>query len=55
MKLVKIFKRIIHPQHWLLEKDIYDLTGEIEMMEKQLPALRRKLDELRRIKATYQD
>jgi hypothetical protein len=53
MKIENIFKRIVHPQDWLLEKDIHDLTIEIEMMERQLPALRRKLDELRRRKARY--
>ena len=55
MKLLNILKRITHPKDWLLEKDIHDLTGEIEMMEKQLPAFKRKLDELKRRKNRYQD
>lgn len=55
MKITKIFKRITHPGDWMLEKDIHDLELEIEMMEKQLPAFRRKLNDLRTRKQKYQD
>lgn len=50
MKLVNILKRIVKPQHWLLEKDIQDLKTEIDMVERQLPSLKQKLRELEEIK-----
>lgn len=50
-----VLKRIVHPQHWLLEKDIKDLETEIEMLERQLPAFKRKLDHLKSVQASYRD
>lgn len=50
MGFINFFKRIVHPEDWLLEKDIHDLEVEIELYERQLPAFRKKLDELKRRK-----
>ena len=55
MNLQNIIKRILHPGDWMIEKDIHDLEIEIELAERQLPALRRKLNELRTRKQKYQD
>lgn len=50
---MNILKRIFHPKDWLLEKDIHDMEIEIELMEKQLPSLRRKLELAKRKLAEY--
>lgn len=53
--LQKLITRILHPGDWMLEKDIRDMEAEIEMMEKQLPAYKRKLHDMYSRKAKYQD